>query len=147
MKTFKKYIDAEKYAMEISAKELRCISIVHLFREGKSRNDLKDMKRDFTVMDTPNEWYFGIDYVMLISNFETPFQIFYTSPKAGSVSEMYPTKEQRDVRYKELLTWGKLYWFVYKKDLTPEQYLKECVEPYQNNKRISAEYRKTLIAK
>jgi hypothetical protein len=146
MKTFKKYLDAEKYAMEISAKELRCISIVHLFREGLSRNDLKKIKRDFTVMDTKNEWYFGIDHVMLISNFETPFIVRSISPKSGEHINGFPTKELADVFYKKLVE-EKYRNGIYRVNLTHEQYIEQWVTPFQRCKEISDEYRKTLIAK
>ncbi|HEY4755791.1 MAG TPA: hypothetical protein VIH28_07040 [Ignavibacteriaceae bacterium] len=145
MKTFKKYLDAEKYAMELSAKRMECISIVHLFIEGKSRNDLKGLKRDFTVIDTKDEWSYGIDFVMNIKNFETPFELSYISPKVGRIYQNFPTKESRDVRYKELIK-ENFFKYVYTRDLTPEQYFKECVEPYHWSNEISNSYRQTLIS-
>lgn len=144
MKSFKKFIDAEKYAMEVSAKELRGISIVHLFRDGKSRNDLKNIKRDFTVMDTKNEWFYGIDYVMLISNYETPFEVHFTSPKSGKHIEGYATKELAENRCKELKN-DNYTKDIYQINLTPKQYYENWVKPFTWSKEISNEYRQTLI--
>jgi len=134
MKTFNKYIDAEKYAMEVSAKELKAISIVHLFK-----------KKDFTVMDTPNEWFYGITQVMLIQNFETPFELHWKLFKNGSdVVEAFPTKELVEKRFKELKEagYGKS---LFRLDLTKEQYLERWVTPFKRSKEISDEYRKTLL--
>lgn len=145
MKSFEKFIDAETYAMEVSAKKLKSISIVHLFN-GKSKieNEQKNTKRDFTVMDKKDEWSYGINFVMNIQNYETPFEISYISPKVGRIYQYFPTKEQRDNCYKELVK-ENFFKYVFQRDLTPEQYLKECVEPYSWSNKIKNEYRQTLI--
>lgn len=134
MKTFEKYIDAEKYAMEVSAKELKSISIVNLFK-----------KKDFTVMDTPNEWFYGITHVMLITNFETPFELHWKLFKNGStIIEAFPTQELVEKRFKELkgAGYGKN---LFRMNLTHEQYLERWVTPFKRSKEISNEYRKSLL--
>jgi len=133
MKSFKKYIDAENYANEVSARELKPISIVHLLNN-----------KDFTVMDTKDEWFCHIQHVMLISNFKTPFEVHSTSPKSGKQIQGFATKELAQNCYKELIKEN------YRKDirqidLTPEQYFENWIKPYQRSTEISNEYRKTLM--
>ena len=132
MKSFEKYIDAETYAKEVSARELKPISIVHLFN-----------KKDFTVMDTP-EWFFGIQYIMLISNFKTPFEVHSTSPKSGKHIEGFATKELAQSRCTELRK-ENYRKDIYQLDLTPAQYFENWVKPFQRSKEISNEYRQTLM--
>lgn len=133
MKSFEKYIDAENYANEVSARDLKPISIVHLLNS-----------KDFTVMDTKDEWFCHIQFVMLISNFTTPFEVHSTSPNSGKHIEGFTTKELAQSRYKELVKEN------YRKDirqmdLTPAQYFENWVKPFQRSKEVSNEYRQTLM--
>lgn len=133
MKSFKKYIDAENYANEVSAKQLKSISIVHLFNQ-----------KDFTVMDTPNEWFYGIEFVMLISNFKILFEVHSKSPDSDKHIEGFPTKELAEQRFKELHK-AKYRKDIVQIDLTEEQYLNNWVTPFQRSHNLSKEYRKTLM--
>ena len=141
MKSFPKYIDAENYAKKVSASQLKSISIVHL---PVGKNWKAGYSRDFTVMDTKDEWHWGIEYVMCITNFESPFEVNYISPKAGRVTEYFPTKERQETRYNELVA-EKFRKDICKRDLSSEQYFNECVKPYEWSKQISNEHRQTLI--
>lgn len=102
----KTYPEAEKIAMAISKKELRSISIVQRCNYGKPSKTAYD-GQDFIVCDNYKN---GIEdrmshdkFVMLISNYETPFEISSVSPKSGLHIECFPTKEQANVRYKEII--------------------------------------------
>jgi hypothetical protein len=139
MKSFEKYIDAENYAKEVSARDLKPISIVHLFEKRR-----KDHKKDFVVMDIKDEWYWGIVFVMLITNYETHFEVGYTSPKVGRIVEAFPTKELATNRYKELVK-ENFRKDIYQRDLTKEQYINEYITPYQRSKAVADEHRMTLI--
>lgn len=134
MKSFEKYIDAENYAKEVSAKELRTISIVHLFQE-----------KDFTVMDIKNEWSYGIQHVMSIKNYDTPFEVHFISPKSGSHIEAYPTKEMANTRVAELKKEG-YRRDIFQIDLTPEQHYKNWVETSERCKSVIEEYRQELLS-
>ena len=133
MKSFEKYIDAENYAKEVSAKDLKPISIVHLLNS-----------KDFTVMDKKDEWFCHIQHVMLISNFITPFEVHSISHKSGKHIEGFATKELAQSRYKELMKEN------YRKDirqmdLTPEQYFENWVKPFKRSMEIQEAHRQTLI--
>jgi len=151
MKRFTKYVDAENYAKEVSARELKPVSIVHLFsgkRTGSWVDSLGNVKhtygeKEFTVMDTPNEWFYGIEHVMLVRNFESPFEVHSFSPKSGNHVQAFPTKELADKKVIELKGGG---WKnVYRLDLTNEQYLDKWVNPFKRSNEISSKYRKTLL--
>jgi len=133
MKSFKKYIDAENYAKEVSAKELKSISIVHLFQ-----------KKDFTVMDKPNEWQYGISHVMSIHNFATPFEVHSKSPRSGIHIEAFPTKEFAQKRYDKLIQ-EKYRQDVFMKDLTPEEHYEKWVKTSDVCKNLHNEYRQKLL--
>ncbi len=146
MKSFEKYIDAENYAKEVSARDLKSISIVHLFNEqGKNYRKDRTHKKDFTVMDTKDEWFYGIQHVMLITNYTTPFEVRSESPKSGLQIQGFPTKELAMKSYDELKRAG-YHKNLFQRDLTPEQYFDEYVKPYERCKAFSEEYRQTLIA-
>lgn len=140
MKTFKKYIDAENYAKEVSAKELRHISIVRL-PKGKRWKD--GHNSEFVVFEK-NEWSWGVEHVMLITNYETLFEVRYTSPKSGVIIQGFPTKELRDIRYKELVS-DKYWKDIFTRDLSQQQYFDEYVKPYEKSRAISEEYRKKML--
>jgi hypothetical protein len=133
MKSFKKYIDAENYAKEVSAKNLKPISIVHLLN-----------CKDFTVMDTKDEWFCHIQHVMLISNFKTLFEVHSVSPKSGKHIEGFATKELAQNRRTELEK-GNYRKNIYQLDLTLEQYSENWVKPFMRSEEASNEYRKTLM--
>jgi hypothetical protein len=135
MKSFAKYIDAEKYAKEVSARDLKSISIVHLFPS----------KKEFTVMDTKNEWFYGIEYVMSIKNYDTPFEVHSVSPKSGLHIEAYPTKEMANTRAVELRKEG-YRRDVFQKDLTSEQHFKNWVETSLRCQSVIDEYRQELLS-
>lgn len=139
MKSFEKYIDAENYAKEVSAQQLKPISIVHLF-ESKPWNH----KREFTVMDTKDEWFYGIEHVMCIVNYDTPFLVHSYSPKSGQHTEGFPTKELADNRAKELRN-EKYRRDIYQSDLTPEQHFDVFVKPFQRSMEIQEAHRQTLL--
>lgn len=141
MKRFEKYIDAENYAKEVSARELRPISIVHLYC---AKTKKWGGNKDFTVMDTKDEWYYGINHVMLITNFETPFKIIFTSPKSGGHTEYFPTEEKQKARLKEIRD-TKYFSVLYVSKLTSEQYFEECIKPYERSNQMVEEHRKTLM--
>lgn len=133
MKSFEKFIDAESYAMEVSAQKLKSISIVKRMT-GKNFIVCDEGGSDAKCHD---------QFVMLISNYETPFEVHYTSIKAGKIIQGFALKELRDEFYKELI--NHKYKDVIRVDLTPEQYYENWVKPYLRSKEISNEYRKTLI--
>ncbi len=146
MKSFEKYIDAENYAKEVSARDLKPISIVHLFNEqGKNYRKDRTHKKEFTVMDTKDEWFFGIEHVMLICNYTTPFEVHSESPKSGLQIQGFPTKELATNNYNELKRAG-YHKNIFQRDLNPEQYFEEYVKPYTRSKEMVEEYRQTLIA-
>lgn len=87
---------AETIAKEISAKELRSISIVKRYRGS-----------NFIVCDNYKN---GIEdrkchdkFILLVTNYKAPFGVYSVSPKSGEHWEYYPTEQQRDDRYKELV--------------------------------------------
>lgn len=133
MKSFKKYIDAETYANEVSAKELKPISIVHLHN-----------KKDFTVIDKKDEWFWGITHVMLITNFEARFIVHSISPKSGEHFEGFPTKELSNKRETELRN-SKYRKNIFQSELTSEQYQAIFVTPYKRSAEISETYRQELL--
>jgi hypothetical protein len=141
MKSFKKFIEAEKYAKEVSAKNLKPVSIVRL-PCGKKYKDGYSL--DFTVMDTKDEWHWGVEYVMLITNYKTPFEVKYISPKRGLITQAFPTKELRDIRFKELLS-DKYWKDISRRDLTTEQYFNDYIKPFEQSLKIQEEYRKKLL--
>jgi len=146
MKSFKKYIDAENYAKEVSAKELKPISIVHLFNEqGKNYRKDRTHQKDFTVMDTKDEWFYGIQFVILISNYITPFEVRSESPKSGLQIQAFPTKELAMNNYNELKIAG-YHKNIFLRDLTTEQYQDEYVKPYSRCNAIVEEYRQELLS-
>lgn len=140
MKRFEKYIDAENYAKEVSARELKSISIVHLFN-SKS----KKMEKDFTVMDIKNEWFYGLQLVMSVKNYKTPFEVHSYSPKSGKHVEAFATSEMAEARAKELRKEG-YRKDIHRKDLTEEEYFNNWVKPYERCNTMVEEHRQELMA-
>jgi len=136
MKKFVKYINAEKYAMKISAERLKGIDII------KRSNGT-----DFIVCDNGGKDRKCHDsFVMAINNFETPFEVYSRSPKSGKHIEGFPTKELAQARQKELL--GEKYRTdIQYKELCDKDYYNLRVKPFvnarDNNSRKN--YRDSLI--
>lgn len=146
MKTFKKYIDAENYAKEVSARELKPISIVHFFNEqGKNYRKDRTHSKDFTVMDKKDEWFYGLQHVMCVTNYKTPFEVHSYSPKSGKHVEAFPTSEMAEARVKELKKEG-YRKDIYRKDLTEEEYFNNWVKPYERCNAMVEEHRQELMA-
>lgn len=140
MKSFEKYIDAENYAKEVSARELKPINIVHLFDSKPSNR-----KKEFTVIDIKDEWFYGIQLVMCIKNYDTPFEVHSYSPKSGQHVEAFPTRELADIRAIELKR-ERYRRDVWQRDLTPEQYQDIWVKPYSRCNAFVEEHRQELLA-
>lgn len=112
MITCKTFEQAEKVAKEISAKELRSISIVQrglrLANNNILINELNGLRivpnRDFIVCNKGgNDRECHDIYTMLVTNFESPFEVKSISPKSGEHSDWFPTISSADTYYKELI--------------------------------------------
>lgn len=91
---FDKYDDALEKANEISKDKLKSISIV------KRCNGT-----DFIVCDgnVSEDRKSHDQFIMLVTNFESPFSVHYTSPKSGKHIDSFPTWKQATNHYKRLL--------------------------------------------
>jgi hypothetical protein len=101
----KTFEQAESIAKKLSAEQLRSISIVQRCNYGKSYKTAYE-GQPFIVCDNYKN---GIEdrkshdkYIMLITNYNTPFEVYSISPKSGEHWEMFPTKELALIRMSEL---------------------------------------------
>ena len=102
MLPFDTYEEAEEKANEISVKRLTSISIVK--RNGGKK---------FIVCDGGgNDRKSHDNFIMLITNYETPFEVYSISPKSGEHWDLFPTVERANGYYKELVGCG------YRKSIT-----------------------------
>lgn len=98
MITANTFPEIKAIANRISKKELRSISIWQRF-------DFKNQKYcdDFMVFTEPDEQKHLDKFIMLITNFDSPFEVYSKSPKSGEHWEYFPTAELVDKRYSELI--------------------------------------------
>jgi hypothetical protein len=89
MKTFTTYNKALKTANEMSAKELRSISIWQ-------RYDFTNQKyeKGFMIFTEPNEQKHLDKFIMLVTNFKSPYGVHFISPKSGEHWQFFPTQQQ-----------------------------------------------------
>lgn len=103
MQTFKDYNEALIYANRISAERLTSITIVQRVED------------EYIVCDNGcNDRQAHDHHVMMVTNFESPYELHYVSPKSGQHIDMFPTREKLEQRYKVIVN-TKYYFNISKK--------------------------------
>jgi len=102
MLVFNDFDKAYSVGMTLSSERLKSFSIVQpfCFETQEYLNEFRllcDKGDDRTQFDK---------FIILCHNYDVPYEVHSTSPKSGNHIEMFPTVEQRDVRYRELLKCG-----------------------------------------
>jgi hypothetical protein len=92
MQTFRDYNEALIYANRISAERLVSITIVQRVED------------EYIVCDNgSNDRQAHDHHIMMVTNFDSPYELHYKSPKSGQDIAMFPTREKLEQRYKEMV--------------------------------------------
>ena len=98
MLIYKNIESAIETAEQLSAQRLDCISIVKRYDFKKQRID----EFNFVVCDCGNDRKHLDSFVLLVKNFETPFEVDSVSPKSGQHTDCFATKELANEYYSKL---------------------------------------------